>query len=202
AIREAGGIVSLVKLFSSDSKDAHRNAATVLAILAYTNLENRTAIREAGGIAPLVSLLSSALPKTQEKAVVVLRNLSLNNPENRTAIREAGGIVPLVNLLNSDSQDLQLLAARVLMYLAKDNSENQIAIREEGGIIPLVSLLIGSDCKEIQNSALKALLNLASNEENRADISTYVEDELSEEEGVLGWRIRLEKKAGFEVGSL
>ena len=62
----------------------------------------------------------------------------------------------------------------------------------------MVKLLnAGSASGQAREIDLIALLNLARNEKNRTDVSTFIKVELSAEEGVRGWRKKLIEKAGF-----
>ncbi len=159
AIREDGGIASLVDLLEYTDVLVRQKATLALYRLACDNPTNQDAIRKAGGIVPLVALLKDADALVRKNAALALYNLTCDTPINRDAIREAHGIAPLVALLKDTDKAVRLEAVGALSNLARDNRINQNAIRAAGGIVSLVTLLEDAD-SEVRRWATKALYHL------------------------------------------
>lgn len=128
AVREAGGIISLVELLGRTGTDVETvtAAAGALSDISLGNPANQDAVREAGGITALVSLFSSADPVVANPAAAALCNVSAKNPANQDAIREAGGIVILVKLLGSADPGIANAAAGAICNASAGNAANQV----------------------------------------------------------------------------
>ena len=159
-IAEAGAIPPLVVMLSDDDTELHITASEAIATLARNVPANQAKVAAAGGIPPLVALLTSSRLECQENASKSIAALS-DDEDNKIQILRAGGIGPLVALLNSGNDETQQYCAMALETLARDIPEIQATLAHVGASLPLTTLL-GSDLAATQESAMAALLCMAS----------------------------------------
>lgn len=160
-------VQALVRDLQSSSRDAQRNAARELRLLAKYNVENRIIIANSEAIAPLVSLLHSTDPDIQENAVTALLNLSIND-NNKSEIAAANAIDPLVHVLRVGTSDARENAAATLFSLSVMD-DNKVTIGQSGAIAPLVELLMHGTPRGKKDAAT-ALFNLSILHENKVRI--------------------------------
>ena len=102
--------------------------------------------------------------REKKNATCALRSLASNNQENQNAIIQAGAIDHHVNQLLSEDLDEHETAALALVSLVRNNQENSNVIKVAHAAIPLLTNLLRFDHYRIQQSAVRALRNLAKNE--------------------------------------
>lgn len=102
AIREAGGILALVALLSSNSATS-QEAAQALRCIVRNNVTNREALHKAGGVTPLLTLLRADPSAQNTNAAMVLCNLVNLGGSQPDTSTEANEIQELDNLLEMDS---------------------------------------------------------------------------------------------------
>ena len=136
---QAGGVLPLVAMLSSDAPEARQHAAGALWHLAALG-DNKKTIVDAGGIPALVALLSSGSTEAQKFAAGALWHLA-SSADNKIATVNAGAIEPLVTVLSSKSGEAREYAAAVLSTLARTQGGNKKAIARAGAIVPLIGLL-------------------------------------------------------------
>lgn len=167
ALRQPGGIPTLVEMLTSGAAPAHTQQQAVSALwgLAANHTANQDAIREAGAIPRLVALLTLDTPHRRVDGV---RKRTVKSKEKEEKdVREGkegedgdGG---------TESDILQHVAG-ALWSLAANNMANQEAIRSAGGICLLVGLLSAPSDATARHAA-GALRNLAAdNPTNKKEI--------------------------------
>ena len=154
-IAEAGGIVPLVSMLSTQSDLARENAAGALMHLALDKA-NATAIASAQGILPLVTLLDQGTEQAHKHAAEAILRLCAGNADNQTQSSKH-----LVGLL-SKGVGTQCRTARVLSEVAKNNPGSPVIIVNAGAISPLVNLL-GFGVLDVKIEVAGALQNLSLN---------------------------------------
>ena len=175
-IAEAGAIPPLVEMLRSSTSiskpsgsasadqgqlESHIIAAEALATLALNVPANQAKVAAAGGIPLLVELLSAdERRECKENASKAIAAISPDN-DNKLLILRAGGIPPLVALLSNSSALAQRYVTTALALLASDVTEIQAALHQEAAHSPLTALL-GSEQSETQESAMNALICMAS----------------------------------------
>ena len=175
-IAEAGAIPPLVEMLRSSTSiskpsgsasadqgqlESHIIAAEALATLALNVPANQTKVAAAGGIPLLVELLSAdERRECKENASKAIAAISPHK-DNKLLILRAGGIPPLVALLSNSSAIAQRYVTTALALLASDVTEIQGALHQEAAHSPLTALL-GSEESETQESAMNALICMAS----------------------------------------
>jgi len=168
-IAELGAIPPLVLMLSETGDiDLHIAASDGLATLARDVPTNQAEVAQAGGIPPIVALLSSSRRECQENASKAIAALAPDD-NNKLQILKAGGIGPLVALLKTGNDQTQMQVAKGLESLARDIPEIQATLAQEGASGPLTALL-GSDHAETQESAMAALLCMASHPDSRTTV--------------------------------
>ena len=168
-VAEAGAIPPLVQMLDGFTDiDSHVAACSALATLARGAPSNQVSIAEAGGIPPLVELLLSSRMDCQENASNAIAMLA-ENEDNKLQVLRAGGIGPLVALLSIGNDATKQYTAKALHFLARDVPEIQATLAHEGASKPLTTLL-ASDENETQESAVGALLCLASHPDSRVNV--------------------------------
>ncbi|MDF1827838.1 MAG: protein kinase [Legionellaceae bacterium] len=163
AIREAGGITSLVKSLGDLDKFVRENAASALLSLS-TNAVNQDVIRENGGIPRLVALLRDEYFVVRKHAAGVLLNL-IENELNQALVCDVECITALLNLLIDKDINVRQNAVLVILKLA-ETKKGQDVIRDAGGMTYLVTLLSDLD-KFVRENAASVLLSLSTNAVNQ-----------------------------------
>ncbi|OAY69462.1 U-box domain-containing protein 17 [Ananas comosus] len=89
----------LVGKLATGSREAQRQAAYEVRLLAKTGMDNRRIIAEAGAIPFLVTLLGSADARTQEDAVTALLNLSIHYGTKALIVSAPGAADAIVGVM-------------------------------------------------------------------------------------------------------
>lgn len=142
AIRDIGGLETLVNLLDTDNPKCKVGALKILKEIA-KNVQIRTAIAELDGIRPLVELLRDTDDELKCLAAETIAHCA-KNAQNRRDVRRYGGIRKLVRLLKakpgSKEEETAISGACALATCSK-SSKNKEAIQEAGSIPLLANLL-------------------------------------------------------------
>eukprot|EP00271_Cylindrocystis_brebissonii_P009006 TRINITY_DN23585_c0_g1_i1.p1 TRINITY_DN23585_c0_g1~~TRINITY_DN23585_c0_g1_i1.p1 ORF type:complete len:480 (-),score=77.02 TRINITY_DN23585_c0_g1_i1:453-1799(-) len=165
----ANGFAALVRVLEVGSEAAKANASAALYVLGESP-EYKVSILEAGAIGPLLRvLLSSCDIRTRKDAALVLYQISLH-PRCAKEIVLAGGVMALAGAMaeTAHGHGLEEKVASTFKHLAK-STEGRLALEEEGGISCLTNILHSTEKHRAQESALAALLLLATTSSGAVD---------------------------------
>jgi hypothetical protein len=142
AIRDIGGLETLVNLLDTDNPKCKVGALKILKEIA-KNVQIRASIAELDGIRPLVELLRDTDDEVKCLAAETIAHCA-KNAQNRRDVRRYGGIRKLVRLLKakpgSKEEETAISGACALATCSK-SSKNKEAIQEAGSIPLLANLL-------------------------------------------------------------
>ena len=136
-IAEAGGIIPLIGMLTSEVSHSQELAAVILARLSHSQpqfVPHRIAAE--GGISPLVRLLRMGSDTAKQQAAAALAEVSLVSA-NRDTIAEVGGIPSLVALLSSPVVGTPEIAARGLANLARDDESPDGKAEKQSDAAPM-----------------------------------------------------------------
>lgn len=172
AIREAGGIASLVRLLRDEDDSVRRNAVRVLCHLtAPQNPATQDAIRAAGG----VNELKRNIGHDDATAVLELGHLHLCSEE----IYKYEGIELLVPLIQDNDAMVARNAVRVLSNLTANYPGQYLgSIESSNGIMRLVEVLQNNDDSEVKIKAagiINAIMHLGVNEDEIFYLPIHIE---------------------------
>jgi len=159
-IVDANAVNPLTKLLSDRDSELQEHAAAVLGNLCHESPINQEKIARAGVFKPLVDMLQGEVGPAQEAAYAIW-NLAVGHAENSTRVVSCGAVPRLTDLLKSTSDIAQENAAGALMHVTM-SEEARARIVQAGAIPQLCELLSTTHEREVSSQAAGALLNLAS----------------------------------------
>jgi vacuolar protein 8 len=164
AIVAVGVIPLLVPLLGPGSPaEVQKDAAGILAMLAWHDDDNKVAIAASGAVPLLVPLMGPSSPVVVQVAAVSAALALAANTENAAQLAAAGAITLLVQFLDPGDGPpalMQGMAADTLGSVAK-NAEDAVTIVDAGAIPLLVQLLKPGSPGDVQGCAVRALGVLA-----------------------------------------
>lgn len=146
AIREAGGLTTLLSLLGNQSSTPQQpeilvSCLATLSKVIFDNPRNSDEVGRLGGVEIIVPLLSSSATEIRAKAVYVMSLLTFGSSSIEDRVREVGGIPLLVALLSDDVSRIKTGASDALANLSYDNATNRDAIRLAGAFDPFMDML-------------------------------------------------------------
>ncbi|KAI5081496.1 hypothetical protein GOP47_0004679 [Adiantum capillus-veneris] len=155
----------LIRILESGSLFAREKAVLSLLELTYIS-ENAHAVASHGGIPLLVKLCRHGTPTATACAAGTLRNLATNE-HIRRSLAEEGAVEALINLVTSGTCEAQEQAVEALQYLASGKDDKiRTVIGKHGGIQCLMMFLKHAPSSKSQDTAIRALSNLATSAAN------------------------------------
>ncbi|KAJ3087424.1 Armadillo repeat-containing protein 4 [Quaeritorhiza haematococci] len=149
AIRDVGGLETLVNLLDTDDPKCKMGALKILKEISQ-NVQIRSAIAELDGMQPLVELLHDGDEDLKCLAAETIAHCA-KNASNRRAVRRYGGIRKLVHLLKTrpgSKEERVAISGALALASCSKSAKNKEAIQAAGSIPLLANLL------ESQNEAL------------------------------------------------
>ncbi|XP_020114311.1 U-box domain-containing protein 1-like [Ananas comosus] len=132
----------LVGKLATGSREAQRQAAYEVRLLAKTGMDNRRIIAEAGAIPFLVTLLGSADARTQEDAVTALLNLSIHYGTKALIVSAPGAADAIVGVMRRGAAaEARENAAAALFSLSIPEEHRGAVAARPGAVAGLVELL-------------------------------------------------------------
>lgn len=155
----------LIRILESGNPFAKEKA--VLSLLELTCIsENAHAVASHGGIPLLVKLCRHGTPTATTCAAGALRNLA-SNEHIRRSLAEDGAVEALISLVTSGTCEAQEQAAEALQHLASGKDDRiRTVIAKHGGIPCLMMFLKHAPSLKSQETAIRALSNLATSATN------------------------------------
>eukprot|EP00927_Polykrikos_kofoidii_P065769 TRINITY_DN61486_c0_g1_i1.p1 TRINITY_DN61486_c0_g1~~TRINITY_DN61486_c0_g1_i1.p1 ORF type:complete len:490 (+),score=105.55 TRINITY_DN61486_c0_g1_i1:76-1545(+) len=199
-IGEAGALNAMVELMKDgpSSTSLKFEAGKAISNMVAKCLENRPRAVEAG-IVPILDawIKSRASMIRSEIATGLIGTLASGNKEIQDKICATGVVPELAWLLHAGDDTTKLHTAMALTYLSEDNPPNRVLIGQAGCILGLVKLS-EAGLPQTRNFATKALVSLATdNEENKQMIESY-EVNLPKSNGLAGTGMKLCRVADSE----
>lgn len=148
AIRDIGGLETLVNLLDTDNPKCKIGALKILKEIA-KNVQIRTAIAELDGIRPLVELLRESDDELKCLAAETIAHCA-KNAQNRRDVRRYGGIRKLVRLLKAkpgSKEEETAISGACALATCSQSSKNKEAIQEAGSIPLLANLLTSQNAR-------------------------------------------------------
>ena len=103
---DSGSLRLLLKLLSSDSEVAHKEAAEVVRDLA-SDCQYRQLFPQSGALPPLVKMLGSTMDRAKIDGIKALLAISNDDPVNKKLVIAAGACKPLVGFIASSASSSQ-----------------------------------------------------------------------------------------------
>eukprot|EP00250_Pteridium_aquilinum_P014326 c21917_g1_i2 orf=317-2059(-) len=155
----------LIRMLESGNLFAKEKAVLSLLELTYIS-ENAHAVASHGGIPLLVKLCRHGTPTATVCAAGALRNLA-SNEHIRRLLAEDGAVEALIGLVTSGTCEAQELAVEALQHLALGKDDRiRVTIAKHGGIPCLMMFLKHAPSPKSQETAIRALSNLAASAPN------------------------------------
>uniref|UniRef100_A0A6V7QS59 RING-type E3 ubiquitin transferase n=1 Tax=Ananas comosus var. bracteatus TaxID=296719 RepID=A0A6V7QS59_ANACO len=123
----------LVGKLATGSREAQRQAAYEVRLLAKTGMDNRRIIAEAGAIPFLVTLLGSADARTQEDAVTALLNLSIHYGTKALIVSAPGAADAIVGVMRRGARRRRGRTRRRRCSASRSREEHRGAVRRGPG---------------------------------------------------------------------
>ena len=164
-VLNAGALLPLVKMLSSKTGEARREASTTLSTLAMKSEQN---LAIATGLIAMLGSGDHGDGSASTHVTELLLQLC-GDPSSRAAIAQAGAVRSLVGVLTSTRQSMGLktreLAASILAHLTTDEARGVLNATDcvsEGAVKPLMGILelVGVGVSAVVESAARAAITV------------------------------------------
>ncbi|KAJ3108705.1 Armadillo repeat-containing protein 4 [Phlyctochytrium bullatum] len=170
AIRDVGGLDTLVNLLDTDNPKCKNGALKILKEISQ-NVQIRSYIADLDGMQPLVELLRDPDEEIKCLAAETIAHCA-KNARNRRAVRRYGGIRKLVRLLKSKSvnkEERVAISGALALATCSKSAKNKEAI-QLAGAIPLLANLLESQNESLLIPVVGILQECASDDNYRVAI--------------------------------
>ncbi|KAJ3098022.1 Armadillo repeat-containing protein 4 [Phlyctochytrium planicorne] len=170
AIRDVGGLDTLVNLLDTDNPKCKNGALKILKEISQ-NVQIRSSIADLDGMQPLVELLRDPDEEIKCLAAETISHCA-KNARNRRAVRRYGGIRKLVRLLKNKSvtkEERVAISGALALATCSKSAKNKEAI-QLAGAIPLLANLLESQNESLLIPVVGILQECASDENYRVAI--------------------------------
>ncbi|KAG6430661.1 hypothetical protein SASPL_108733 [Salvia splendens] len=179
-LHSIGGLAPLLDYLRNSHPNIRAKAADVVSTVVQNNPRSQQLVMEANGMEPLLTNFTSDPDVTvRTKALGAISSLIRHNKSGIAAFRLANGYAALRDALGSESVRFQRKALNLIHYLLSEN-HSDIGVISELGFPRIMMHLASSEDSDVREAALRSLLDLAREREEKPDTSSEDDDKLKQ----------------------